>query len=103
MGGAETQRGKILKKAGPVDRLDNHRAGNGVDDPDGKLAEARYRREVHEKRVAEHYAGIVDVYLMAPVLAGMCSMHELNTVLTLDDLVDMNHALQMRNDLTDVD
>ena len=47
----------------------------------------------------DHYGDTVDFYLMWPVMEGMCTLHELDTVLTLDDLVDMNHALQFKADL----
>jgi hypothetical protein len=46
------------------------------------------------KRFAPHIAG--DMFLWRPVVEGMCTLHELRTIYTFDDLADMHEALNLR-------
>ena len=53
-----------------------------------------------EAVVAEYGAGL-DMYLWGPILAKHATLNELSTVYTLDDLVDMNNAINLQHEINE--
>ena len=47
------------------------------------------------RRVAPNIAD--NLYLWRPIIRGKCTLHELRTVYTIDDLADINEALDLED------